>query len=477
MQLETSRFFSDRLIFDESNPSKFQIAEGFWEWVQRVISWIWSSAQYSEENLRTVECFQRFLIDALGPERLQRISSRFELDWEEMKKYPLSSRDVAKIFIGSKCVTVEDINALGRGDFLEVDSATLAEMIQELSTPFDPMWEVAEITDIITGRPTEWLASIFYDPLLAGRERLQLVKDHPQDTFENFIHNMVTRVIKRELDVGTIIPAPNHPEGRPQFYYVSAKLVTGKGMVSYILHPAGNDSNLEPIRLFRGTSPRNSELDALSTVITDLEKDLGLTAYRSGNIFEPIIQEQLGAPTIEAGHSMGSTLVQHRLVDLDHIQTAYLYCGPGITEGEVERFNQKNPHVHLVIRVAENDEFHRLGEVHLGYHAPANVQVDFVRYCPIGEHDHNPHVSIWGRMPLEFEGDEMPVEVRDMELYHKEDTNETIRSLIGPIIATVLEFLKDLIRFFFSSRIAIENGLKIGHMIGPRWQVDHFRAV
>src|SRR3990167_1122554 len=100
MQLDTSRFLSDRLLFDDTLECKFRIANGFWDWIQRIISWISSPSSYSEENRRTVEAFQRFLVDALGVDRLRRISHRYNFDWEEMKKSPLLSRDVAKILIG-----------------------------------------------------------------------------------------------------------------------------------------------------------------------------------------------------------------------------------------------------------------------------------------------------------------------------------------------------------------------------------------
>ncbi len=479
MQLDTSRFFSDRLVFDDTSPSKFRIVSGFWEWVKRIVSWIYSPAVYSDENRRTVECFKSYLIDTLGENRLKRISSRYELDWEEMKKSPLLSRDVAKIFIGSKCVSVEDVNESIQGDFSTLTSKALATHIKELSSPFDQMWKVADITKRIAGGPSEWLSRVFYDPFLLDREKLQLVKDHPKNSFEHFVHSMVARVIKREPDVGLLIPGPDHPKRFSQFYYVSGKLITGKGMVSYILHPAGSDTNLKPVRLFRGTSLRNSELDALSTVITDLEDDLGRTAYRSGKIFECVIQEMLGQAEIEGGHSMGATLVQHRLANMDHIREAYLYSGPGVKEKALIKFNEKNPKVRLVIRTASNDPLHKVGEAHLGYQAPSNVTVDFAKYRPIKETSiPHAHAAVWEQESEYFEKVEIAPETRDKHLYHKNNLKERCRSCFGPLAAGPLACLRDLIRSVFScSRINTENGLKIGHMVGRKWRVEHFQCV
>ncbi len=474
MEVDTG-FLSDRLIFNDSLESKFQIANSFWDWVQRIIAWIWSPASYSDENRRTIACFQHYLIDTLGAERLQRISSRYDIDLAEMytKGYPLLSRDVAKIVIGSKNISVEDISEKAQTNFLDLDAKAIEAVYRELSSQFDPLWQVAEITDRITGRPTEYLARLFYDPFLADRERQQIVKEHSNNTFIDFVHNMVARVIKRDMDVGMLVPAPNQ-----QFYYVSAKIVTEEGMVSYILHPASKDSTLEPIRLFRGTAARNSELAAIPSVMTDLESNVGMSAHLSGNPFEKVIQERLGAPVVEAGHSMGATIVQHRLVDMDHIKTAYLFCGPGVTEEELERFNRKNPHVHLFIRVASNDPWHRLGEVHLGYRPPSNVNVDFVQFRPSYPHDHDPHVTIWPIMPQHFEPEaEISPEARDEALYHKNSLWERCRSLIGPVVAKILGWIRDFFHFLFSCRIASEAGLKIGQMQGQRWRVDHFRLV
>jgi hypothetical protein len=491
MHLDPSRFFNDRLIFDPSSEGKLSVTNSFWDWCMRLISWIWSPASYTEENRRTVQCFKNYLIDTLGADRLQRICSRYSLNLEKIEKQgnPLLSRDVAKIVVGTRSVSVEDVNEFiqknqqnpryaGKSNFLDLDRDTLFEVQRVLSRSL-PDWEVDPVCKNITGRPTEWLANFMYDPLLADRERLHLIEEHPRDPFETFVHNMTARVIKREMEVGTLIPAPNHPDGRKQFYYLSAKLVSGKGMVSYLFHPATADTNLPPIRFFRGTSPRNSEIDAISTLITDLESDLGRSAYESGEIYEPIIRQKLQVPTIEAGHSLGSTLVQYRLANMDHIQKAYLYCGPGVPEVEAEKFNQKNPPIELIIRTTERDLWHTLGEAHLGYQAPPNVNVDFLKYhAPITKYDQNPHVTVWNKEIYLYgiEGG-MPPAIRDEYLHHKHGVLERIRSLIGPFFALLLNFIKETVRSLFDCRIHHELGLKIGSLQAGRWQVDHFRPI
>lgn len=493
MQLDTSRFFSDRFVFDPALEGKFRIANSLWDWCLRIVAWIWSPACYSDENRRTVLCFKKYLVDALGGDRLQRICNRYSLDLEKMEQTgaALLSRDVAKIVVGAQCVTVEDINEhirkanaandprfIGKNSFLDLDTRTLAEVELALSKPFQDQWQVAEISGRISGRPTEWLSRFYFDPFLADRERLKLMEDHPLDRFETFVHNMVARVIKRDMNVGTLIPAPNHPDGRKQFYYVSARVVSGKGMVSYLLHPAANDTNLEPIRLFRGTSPRNSDLDALSTVITDLEKDLGRTAYESGLIYDQVIRDKLVEPKMEGGHSLGSTVVQYRVANLQHIEKAFLFCGPGLPEREVEKFNRQNRPVHLIVRHVIND-WVTVGDAHLGYQAPPNVRVDFLKYHGPKKHNgEDPHVTVWSKEPYLYGVEAgMTPEKRDQELFHKFKTSEKVRSFFGPLIAQALHSVRTMIRNFVDGRINLERGLKIGTMQQGRWQVDHFQAI
>ncbi|MGB7978916.1 MAG: hypothetical protein WCF19_07140 [Chlamydiales bacterium] len=493
MQLNINRFLSDRFVLNSHpTPNKlFRIAHSFWDWCLRVISWIWSPASYSDENRRTIDCFKKYLVDSLGEERLQRICSRYSIDLDQMRKKgsPLLSRDVAKIVIGAECVSIADVNEVvqkipPKGWLASIFSKEetgkiFSAAVEKLKRPFGDQFHVKKIEGTISGRPTEWLSRFFFDPFLADRERLALVEEHPDDSFETFVHNMVARVIKREMEVGALIPAPKRSDGMAQFYYVSAKVVSGGGMVSYLLHPATEDTDLKPIRLFRGTSPRNSDIDAISTVITDLEEHLGKSAFESGKGYDPIIRTKLAEPKIEAGHSMGSTIVQWRLANTNHIEKAYLYCGPGIPESEVEKFNKKTKPVDLVIRASEGDNWSHLGEIQVGYNAPENVNVDFIKYhgpkTNLGQH---PHITVWGKEPYLYgiEGG-IPPKQRDREFYHKGNIGERIRSTLGPIFACFLRLLRQFIRWIADSRTAIEQGLKIGSFQNKKWQVDHFRHV
>ena len=78
--------------------------------------------------------------------------------------------------------------------------------------------------------------------------------------------------MRRELDIGMLVPAPDSKEGSPQFYRVDGKLVTGKGMVSYWLVPAIKGTDLEPVRFDRGTAPRPGEIDGVDYFFVSNER-------------------------------------------------------------------------------------------------------------------------------------------------------------------------------------------------------------
>lgn len=469
MELNVSRFFNDRLVFDPTIPDKLRVTSSLWDWCKRIVSWIYGLKSYSDENRRTIACFKKYVSDLLGAPRLQRICTKYSLDLDQLERSgsPLVSRDVAKIVIGSQDVTVQDIE-----DFQQLNCSQLAGKVNKLASILK--WEVPEITRPISGSPTEWISSVFHDRFLSDRERMQLCKKHGKDTHLIFVHNLLARVIKREMDVGTMIPAPHS-----QFYYVAAKVITGEGMVSYVLQPATSDTKLEPMRVFRGTAPRSADIDALSTVITDLELDLGKSAYKSGFPYEDVLENRLGKPSVEAGHSLGSTIVQYRLANMDHIEKAYLFCGPGLPEKEMKKFNQKmtlkgaKP-AHLTIRHSARDLVSRTGQFHLGY--GSFLEIDYCKnYPPLKGHG-NPHVYVYGkgRVSHGIEGGFNPKR-RDLDFCNKDSGFEWARSIFGPPIALALRGVRAVSRTIVTSRADLEKGVQIGSFHEGRFQVEHFR--
>lgn len=483
LQLHLGRlgpFLSDRLVLSENS---LRTADSFVDWCKRIISYIWTIPSYSDENRRTVAFFKKFALDRLGPQRFDRICGRYSLDFDDMEKRgsPLLSRDIAKIAIGSRDVNVADINEWMKrthktGTFKDLDSSDFSKAVQILSHSLKAEYEVHRIEKKISGNATEWFARLFFDPFLADRERLQLCEDQPFDSFNVFVHNMAARVVKRDMEIGTLISAPNSKEGRAQFYYLSGKLLTGQGMVSYIFHPASKDTELQPIRFFRGSAFRTGEIDGISTLITDLERDLGRSAYESGKAYEPFIQEMLPPIPIEAGHSLGSTIVQYRLANMDHIRKAYLHNGPGIPLEEIARFNKKMKTatypIELVVRKTKKDHFSNLGQSHIGHQAPDSVDIDYMKYHP-QKYTVHPHVSVWGREPKSKYGIEgMKREQIDDDFNNQGSLADKFRRCVGSVLSRIIKIFRDLFRYFQIWQANIKYGLQIGCIKDNLWQVQ-----
>lgn len=523
---------SDRLVLD----SKLVGIEGLHAdhsllgWILRIISWIYSPCCYTSQNRRTIACVQKYLIGQIGQDRLNRVCSRYSMDLEAMKSSgdALLSRHVAKIMTGIKDVKIEDIEELielansnepwpetldpdlredlrGESNAKSLSSDQFAAAYKALSEMgrFAIVPSIKEV--LMSGaEPTEFLACRFYDPFLADRERLSLSEENPNDSFGTFVHNFVVRIIGREMDVGMLIPAPKRSEvigedgdenaiysHKPQFYRVSAKIISGEGMVSYVLSPTTDDSSLKTIRFFRGTSTRASAIDSASTMITDMEKDLGRSAFESGEIYEDKLKEVFGKITLAAGHSLGSTTLQYILVENGDIEEAWFFNGPGLPPEEVEKFNERmrlsDQKLKLYIRDTNTDIFSTVGTHHLGYQAPLDkVDVDYLKYFPRAKtligHAHvqvpdreNRFIGIQGFSERES---------IDVELNRKENpnrlifctSNEALRQAIGPCIAAIIRFVRNIFRWICGSRTLEQRGIQYGtYNQAGKWTKFHVR--
>lgn len=493
--LNISRFFSDRIVIRDG--------KAFIDRSNRFFSWLFSPRAYAEENRRTVRCFKKYLVDTLGVERLSRICTRYGIHFENLEKSggAFLSRHAAMISIGVQDVSADDINELiekAKQDpskwpawidrkwreplseartFTDLEPSVFNCIRRALASPFD--WRVERIAGRITGRCVERLGRLFHDPFQADRERLQLVEKHTRHDFAVFMHNMAVNVVKREMDVGTIIPAPPHPSGSPQFYYVAAKVVTGEGMVSYVLLPATQNTNLEPVRLYRGSAFRSGEMDALSTLITDLEENLGESSFVSGGAYQPILDRLFNIPIV-AGHSLGSTQAQFAVARdrQNRIRHAYLFNGPGVSRDEIEAFNRRveknRSKVILTIRDSTQDKLSKLGQYHLGYRAPTNkVAIDYIKYhapsVPVP--GANPHVMVYPHERTVFYGIAgTSGHQLDEELDHTHQSAiEPIRSSVGPALAWLLRKVQMAKRFLFSSRAHESRGLYLALVNKGSW--------
>jgi hypothetical protein len=547
MQLDrTGLFLSDRLVLGPENDiDSLHVDSSLWGWILRIISWIWSPACYSDENRRAVSCVKKYFIDTLGEERLRRICSRYSLNLSEMeeKGNPLLARHVAQIVIGSKDVKIEDVDEWIRHPERapeelreklravncseDLDSQTFADVVKALANQPEK-FTVPEITAHLCGMcPSERTATWFFDDLLADRERLELCRENPDATMETFKHHFSTTIIGREMEVGMIIPAPNHEDGRPRSYKIGAKIITGEGMVAYRLEPATRDSDLRAALTPRGTAARPSAIDSSSTVITDFERRLGFTAWDSWRKYAPVLRGEFGKTEEAWGHSLGGVIIQRELIQNDELRKDYLFSSPGLAPDEVEAFNRRMEKADYVlenvVRDANTDYLSAVGHRRIGYQAPPNVKTHYLKYnfhhhkhldtIPTGSYAHvvvpgRGHRHIDRNGELTPEEHEALIEARcsysiggarnlddtlnlqDVEEKAIRDkwgplaciipTNETLRRTIGPVIAAIIRLVRDFFRWFLAllgcpSRTSQQLGIQIGKYRNGTWIKKHLR--
>lgn len=510
MELNLGKIFGTRLLIEGPGcpkKIKFTIANSPWNWLVRIISWIWSPEFYSEENRRTINCFQKRFVDVLGPERLKRICTRYSIDLDEMsrKGSPLLSRHLAQILLGIRIVKVEDIDDLIRlskqgqeswpqwisaelrtslrraANSEELSAATFAEVQRVLASPFGEHRLISSIGRNISGRASEFWARIQFNRFLADRESAELCKENGTDDFESWVHNTVARVIKRKPTVGEYIQAPNAPDGSARFYRVAAELVSGEGRVSYIFVPATRDTKLPSIRFERGSAFRTGEDDGISTLITDCETHLGRTAFESSLPYERYLAD---LPYDEiAGHSLGATQAQWELVRNGKIKRAYLFNGPGLPEEQLDAFNkrmeQSSQPLELVVRQSETDIVSSLGDAHLGCKAPKSIQIDYKKFYPPRTHKGTDiaHTRVWARARDTYYGMEggFSKERIDEILYTKDSSPEWLRQTIGPAIAKAARIFRHILREYIGARELQEIGLKKGTYRDGQYHFEHIR--
>ncbi|HEV7738512.1 MAG TPA: hypothetical protein VGO47_14220, partial [Chlamydiales bacterium] len=271
-------YLSDRILMAPAKNGAFTIrrANSLWDWVIRIVSWIYAPSSYTDENRRSIQCFQRMLAP-VGQERLQRICTRYNIDFAEMETQgsPLLSRTIAKISVGLADVQVRDIEEAIEKCKLphsvpifsaeldaalqavscaeELSASDFAALYDALSSP-SKSFPLPNMPEIQGSCPTECLAWFFFDQFLADRERLGLQALHSKMNMDAFTRNICLRVMRRLAPVGTLIPAPNRPDGTRQFYCIASRTITGKGFVSYVYVPATRDTDLKTIEFYRGTS-------------------------------------------------------------------------------------------------------------------------------------------------------------------------------------------------------------------------------
>lgn len=168
-------------------------------------------------------------------------------------------------------------------------------------------------------------------------------------------------------------------------------------MVAYLLMPATDEMNafLDPTIVFQGSLNFPSGLGAASTFYTDMEVELGKSAYLSG-------REQLEAslpPERKVrviGQSLGGTLAQWFTVEHpSSVKELVTFNAPGLPKDVVAGFNEAKGWEHLRMNIfrTKDDFIDKAGDRHLGYglQGVPGIEVSLYEFIPEDGVAYHPH--------------------------------------------------------------------------------------
>lgn len=382
-------------------------------WMKALLPFLKSPARTRGSNRQQVREFRTLMEEAIGPRRLTRICRKYRMDFNRMVRLglPLTERHFAQLMAGLSDVLVEDVeelfNALKHINENASDEwralATAVEgadnvtqlgiaQFQQLVAWLSPIGKAAlKTTKEIDSEPTRRTALLFHDGLLMDVERLVLNQEAESLHSRHAYYELLCKGFAyREMVLGTLIPMAMSSGRGIAYYKVTTAIITGEGMVAYGLMPATDSmaQELDPILLFRGSSFRPSGLDALSTYITDLELELGRSAYHSGHDNLAALLEQLkGRSVLAMGHSLGGSLAQWFTAEYpEYVKELISFNAPGVPKVIAEQFAEKMQSADgtpkVTIYRTDGDLISSTGDKHLGQGCGATVAVTLIELDP-----------------------------------------------------------------------------------------------
>jgi hypothetical protein len=493
--------------------SSFSVVEN--NWLDKLWGEVRSLVQpesFTEENRKTVSYFKRHLLTRVGKSRLQRICRQANVDLDCLEKdgKALTTRDIEKIVVLLKDVTLDDIQDLissakededhirflpkdvqdalkSANRFEDLPASALVKLYNISGKPFLDEFNLSRICDPISGKPTVGLACYIHDHFLSVRERLQLCEDNGKRSEMAFLENLTKAISYKDMDVGTLIPAYKDEDGVQQFYRVSAALFTGKGHISYILRGATTDSKLESVRIHRGSVFRSSGFDTMSSFVTDFERDIGREAFESAEPYEALIRQLFPHVETEIGHSLGACVIQYRAACHEYIKKVHLFNSPGVPVSIVDKFNALraglDDHFELNVIRCSQDIVDKAGEVSLGYKAPDSVDVNLVKFKQIGNDaklaNHNVIFYDKSEDSKNFKYHKYEGENKlNRKFNNLERSNiESVRHYVGGLVlAPLFKIARAMSRSLWSnSRINKSEGFHVENFSDGRWSVRHIQ--
>ena len=506
LEIESSYFIPDRVCLSSTG---FEVKErSFWDWLSKYMFFWNRDVDYEQENEKALKCFKKMLSDSLGSMRFESICSELDVDFDQMinNHEPLTTNLCERTK-----VLIEDVTAKDVEDFLNDDRSLeklpkhlkkslfdkkflkdltkqeFLEIFKILQKPLSDVFKLKRIAKKIRGEPSREPAFYLYDQTLSVKERLQLCEGNEDLNKIGFYEKLSKGITYKEMEVGTVVRAYNDDDGNAQFFRVAAKVVTGRGHVSFVLVPATNDTNLEAIRVYRGSVFHIAGLDTFSYYVTNFEKNFGKEGFLSAQIYEKFIKRNFKDLRVEMGHSLGGCFAEHKAVrEMEDFDEIYLFNCPGIPKEEIDRFNKKanetGKRIKLYVIRTTDDFVDKVGEFHLGYKAPKNVDVEFYEFIPKHSNMIDKHcIAFFDEGKDDFikntnftrdEIDEMFFNLKRSSIV------ERVRGLFGGyFLSQIFYWMREVSRKLIPSRAEIEKGLHIEDFSNNFWSKRHISEI
>jgi hypothetical protein len=191
------------------------------------------------------------------------------------------------------------------------------------------------------------------------------------DPINGPLEHLVKVRIKHPLSQGEQILMGDHS-------YTVYKKIAAEGLVSYALKPDGENSNLQPLIVFRCTEENFFKEASFESIQNDIDLSLGERGWAATKKrFRELMNDPLfrkGNQKVNvAGYSLGGAHAQHFIAEHHaSVSRGIFYNNPSIQAKTVEQFaediqkyDRKDPLIFQIFRT-QGDPSHLFGEKHLG---------------------------------------------------------------------------------------------------------------
>lgn len=247
-----------------------------------------------EINERTWHAFRRCIETEFTENQIDSIYQRYGFDWNDRSfdLKPLERRYVEFFGVRAANPTLADLE--GHLSIFRSLSKQDPKQLDQLFRKASRNRYIADLRDpmLVHGGPEEMHENFVHDFFLLDKHRANLFRGlttllsrdkniprlHPYYSRLEMAIVCLLETKKGEEDINMIIPAPGPRDGEVDYYKVHRIIARG-GLTAFALVPVSESSSLSPILCFRCTSQTLGHVDAVFSILNDMETELGKSGY------------------------------------------------------------------------------------------------------------------------------------------------------------------------------------------------------